>query len=396
MTGSDADSYHRTFTEVSFPSGDDFLDEVRVLVTGDPESGADERLAALERRVCTLLEERRERLHALARESGRARGGAQIREVEARLREQIQSLEEKVIAMEARRRAERARRRDRRVRLSDLGKLVRQARRLTRSEGVDDFGFDRDFYDTIEPFLDFLYERYFRVEAEGAAAGVPEEGPAILVANRSGLFNYDALMIAESVRRAHPSRRVRFLLDEFVSSVPGLPPLLVRLGGVRGHADNARRLLERGEAVLFFPEGGRAATKLLAERYRLGPMTSDFAKLALRLGVPVIPIAVLGPEESQPVFGRAEGLARLLRVAEFPLAPMGMLPLPVKFKIRFGERVPMTRGRGDARSRERPEAPREARADKNLRAEVLRDRVRARIVEMLRDLRTSRRSVLLG
>jgi 1-acyl-sn-glycerol-3-phosphate acyltransferase len=362
--------------------GNDLPDEGRVLVTGEPKSSDDERLAALDRRVDALLEAHQEQLRAMARESGRPRGGTPIRQAEARLREEIRSLEEKVTAMEERQRVERARRRNRHVRLSDVGKLVRQARRLTRSKGADDFGFDRDFYDTLEPFLKFLYERYFRVEAEGAAAGVPEEGPAILVANRGGLFNYDALMIAESVRRAHPFRRVRFLLDEFASSVPGLPPLLVRLGGIRAHADNVRRLLERGEAVLFFPEGRRAATKLLAERYRLGPMAPDFAKLALQLGTPVIPVAILGPEESQPVLGRAEWLARLLRVAEIPLAPTGMLPLPVKFKIRFGEPVPMTRGRGDARSR--------------ARAEALRDRVRTRIVEMLRDLKTARRSVFLG
>ncbi len=350
-------------------------------VTEDPELSGDARLAMLEQSVTALLDARRESARALFRESGRARGGAQIRKEEVRLRELIQSLEEKIAGIQERRLAQSARRHDQRARLSDLGKLVRQARRLTRSEGVDDFGFDRDFYDTLRPFFNFLYERYFRVEPAGAAQ-VPEAGPAILVANRGGLFCYDALMIAESVRRAHPSRRVRFLLDEFVSSVPGLSPFLVRLGGVRRHAQNARRLLENGEVVLFFPEGGGAATKRFAERYRLGPMTPGFAKLALSLGVPVIPIAILGPDEAQPVLAHAEGLARLVRIPEFPLAPTGFLPLPVKFKIHFGEPLPMTRGRGDARSQ--------------VKAEALRDRVRSRIVEMLQDLKASRRSVLLG
>jgi 1-acyl-sn-glycerol-3-phosphate acyltransferase len=296
--------------------------------------------------------------------------------VASRLTEQLDGLQSRIETLGKNRRA---RPRDRWRRWSQLADLVSQARRITRPEGIDEFGLDRTFQETVRPFLDLLYDRYFRVEARGARFHVPAEGPVVLVANRGGLLSYDALMITEAVRRAHPRRRLRFHLDPFLGSVPGLAPLLIRMGGVQAIPGNAERLLESGHSVLFFPEGFPAAAKPLRERYRLGPMTTDFAKAALRLGAPVVPVAVLGSEEAQPVIAEVPGLAKLLGWPRFPLAPAGVLPLPVKFKIQFGKAL-------------LPDGPKGRAA----RIRTLRDRARGEIGAMLHELRDARVSVFLG
>jgi 1-acyl-sn-glycerol-3-phosphate acyltransferase len=353
------------------------------LTEPDEHAILDERLAALEDRMAKAIGARRRQLGKAACGRPSSQGAASpLQEMSAQLSEQVEGLQGRIAALERDRRARRERRRDGRHRWSQLANLVSQARRLTRLEDVDEFGLDRTFLETIRPFVDLLYDRYFRVEAKSARSHVPAEGPVVLVANRGGLLSYDALMIAEAVRRAHPTRRLRFQIDPFLSTIPGLAPLLVRLGGVRAIPANAERLLESGQSVLFFPEGFRAAAKPLRERYRLGPMATDFAKVALRLGVPVVPVAVLGSEEAQPVVGELPGLASLLGWPRFPLAPAGVLALPVKFKVQFGKPIPA-------------EGPKTGPlAGSRIRA--LRDRARAEIDAMLHDLQATRVSVFLG
>jgi 1-acyl-sn-glycerol-3-phosphate acyltransferase len=339
------------------------------------EASAEKLLAGLEARVDARLEAGRERAREVQRERRAAAGSAgRILDAQTRLGDRIASLQSRIDALEQRR-AKRSRRRPR-VRLTEIGRLVKQARRLTRSESVDDFGFDRDFYDTLKPFIDFLFDRYFRVEAQGIAEHVPEQGPAILVANRGGVICYDAIMAAEAIRRVHPPRRLRYLLDELLGTAPALAPLLVRLGGVRDVKDNARRLLQNGEIVLFLEGGDRG--KGVGARGELGAFPVEFAKLALATGAPVIPVAILGGEESQPVIGRAPALAKLLKLPDFPLTPTGLAPLPVKMRIRVEPPVALP-------ARKRAHA-----------AETLRDLARARIISMLHALRAERKSLLLG
>ncbi len=353
--------------------------------------GSDQRgeeiLSDLEKRIDAAIALRRRRVQDLSRGRRPAGGGpARIRETQARLGEAISSLGEQIESLESDRRARGSRRRRPVLRISEVRRIVRQARRLTRSDSVDDFGLDLDFYETLRPFLDFLYERYFRVEAEGAATAVPATGPAILVGNRGGPFCYDGLMTAEAVRRAHPGRRVRFLLDALLSAAPGIGPLLVRIGGVRGARENARRLLEGGEAVLFLQDVTRPRTSGRPENEDAGSdrgaAVSDFAKLAARLELPLIPVAILGADEAQPVIGRAPALAGLLRMPDFPITITGPLPLPVKFRIRFGDPIPPVPARG--------------RRSAGGAAAALHERTRARIVAMHHALRAARKSILLG
>src|SRR3712207_606270 len=66
----------------------------------------------------------------------------------------------------------------------------------------------------------------------------------------------------------------------------------------------------------------------------------------LRTGKPIIPCAIVGAEEIYPMIGNARTLARLLGLPYFPvtptfpaLGPLGLVPLPSKWLIAFGEPI---------------------------------------------------------
>jgi 1-acyl-sn-glycerol-3-phosphate acyltransferase len=185
-----------------------------------------------------------------------------------------------------------------------------------RSEIVDG-ALDRFVYE-------FLFHYWFRVDVEGIA-GVPADGPALLVANRAGVLPADAAMIAKAIRERGPGQRaVHFATDRRLGATPGLDMLIVKAGGVSAHPANLQRLLyDEGQLVLAFPESGPAA--VLRSRYRLRPFAHlEPLRVALAAGAPIVPVAVLGGEEATPV------LARLRRL------PLGMaLPLPAKLRLRF-------------------------------------------------------------
>ena len=107
-------------------------------------------------------------------------------------------------------------------------------------------------------------------------------------------------------------RPVYGLADHLFSAVPVVGTLWSRVGGVAAHPDNAYRLLrEEQQLVLVFPEGTKGTGKLYGERYKLRRFgRGGFVEIAMRAGVPVVPIAVVGSEEAMPMLGKLPGLAR--------------------------------------------------------------------------------------
>lgn len=219
-----------------------------------------------------------------------------------------------------------------------------------RSDGhsVDDFGYDPELTDEIllAP-LRQLYERYFRVDVEGLD-NVPAEGGALIVANHSGTLPLDGLMLQVALRDRHPAHRaVRLLAADLVFALPGIRTLARRAGHTVACTDSALRLLQAGELVGVMPEGYRGLGKPFAERYRLRRFgRGGFAAVALRTGSPLVPCSIVGAEEIYPMIADAGPLARCLGLPYFPitptfplLGPLGALPLPTKWTIRFGEPV---------------------------------------------------------
>jgi 1-acyl-sn-glycerol-3-phosphate acyltransferase len=261
-----------------------------------------------------------------------------------------------------------------------LWRRYRELAMRGRSAVVDPYGRDPVLADRLDPLLDFLYTRYFRVEASGVQH-LPQRGPAILVANHAGPLPWDSLVLVQGVLREH-RRELRPLLEDAIFQVPYLGVLLNRLGAVRASPENAERLLSEGKLVAVFPEGQQGLTKLYKDRHTLKRFgRGGFVKLALRTGVPLIPVAVVGAEGAAPVLGkigllgRSIGLDALPITATFPwLGPAGLLPLPSKWRLRFGEPIDVAKSHGaDA-------------ADDRILIARLADQVRSRVQEIIGEL----------
>ena len=223
-----------------------------------------------------------------------------------------------------------------------LEKVKRLDTRLNEF-GVDPFGFNPRYIKYGIPFALFFYRKYFRVETIGIK-NVPA-GRVLLIANHSGQIPLDGAMIVTSmIVDAEPPRMVRSMVETWVPTLPILSWFFPRTGQIVGTRENCQRLLERDEPILAFPEGVRGITKPFAKRYQLEEFGLGFMRLALRTGAPVVPVALVGAEEQVPSFFSFKPLAKLLGSPSFPitptfpwLGPLGILPLPVKYRLYFGK-----------------------------------------------------------
>jgi 1-acyl-sn-glycerol-3-phosphate acyltransferase len=269
------------------------------------------------------------------------------------------------------------------------GGLAFLRRRVTGDYEVDEFGYDEELTDQVlmslvRPF----YENYFRVEVKGIE-NIPSEGGALVVANHSGTLPLDGLMMQVAVHDQHPAgRHLRLLAADLVFMLPVVNELARKAGHTLACAEDAERLLQRGEVVGVMPEGFKGIGKPFGERYKLQRFgRGGFVSTALRAGVPIVPCSIVGAEEIYPMIGNAKTLARLLGMPYFPitptfpwLGPLGVLPLPTKWTIQFGEPIP-TAG-----------YPQEA-ADDPMLMFNLTDQVREQIQHTLYKLLVQRRSV---
>ena len=221
--------------------------------------------------------------------------------------------------------------------------VQRMARRLEGDYPEDEWGFDEEFADLVEPFFGFLYDRWWRVKAEGTH-NVPAHGRALLAANHAGILPWDATMISVAILREHPlPRHPRFLVLNWAFDLPWVSVFIRKVGGVVASPYNALRLLEQDHLVAVFPEGVRGTGKPYGERYRLQRFgRGGFVEIALRAGAPIVPVAVVGSEEIYPKLADVRPLARLIGAPFFPvtptfpwLGPFGAIPLPSRWRIEF-------------------------------------------------------------
>lgn len=228
------------------------------------------------------------------------------------------------------------------------GGLAFLRRRITGDYEVDDFGFDADLTEhVLLPPLRPLYNRWFRVETRGLEH-VPDTGGALLVANHSGTLPIDAAMATIAMLDHHPAHRhLRLLGADLVFILPLIAPLARKAGNTLACSVDAERLLSSGELVGVFPEGFKGIGKPFRERYKLQRFgRGGFVSAALRTGVPIIPCSIVGAEEIYPMIGNVKSLARLLGLPYAPvtptfplLGPLGVIPLPSKWIIEFGEPI---------------------------------------------------------
>jgi 1-acyl-sn-glycerol-3-phosphate acyltransferase len=222
-------------------------------------------------------------------------------------------------------------------------------RRIAGEYEIDEFGFDADLTENVVlPALLPLYKQWFRVEVNGIE-NIPATGAALLVANHAGgLWAVDGAMTAVAVHVEHPSHRfLRMLGADLMFTVPGVGAFTRKTGGTLACNPDAERLLSAGELVGVWPEGFKGIGKNFSERYKLQRFgRGGFVRAALKTGVPIIPVSIVGSEEIHPVLANAKTLARLFNLPYFPitptfplLGPLGLVPLPSKWYIEFGEPI---------------------------------------------------------
>ena len=262
-------------------------------------------------------------------------------------------------------------------------------RRLTGDYVVDDFGLDPDYIESIFlPIMRVLYRQWFRVEVRGIE-NIPAEGSALIVANQSGTIALDSHMMQVAIHDEHPSRRhLRLLGADLVFNTPVMGALARKQGATLAANPDAERLLSGGEIVGVFPEGFKGVGKPFSERYKLQRFgRGGFVSAAVRTGAPIIPCSIIGAEETYPLLGDIKVLARLFGAPYFPLTPtwpwlgpLGLVPLPSKWIMEFGE--PVETARHGA-----------AGADDPMLVFDLTDQVRETIQQTLYSLLMQRRSV---
>ena len=260
-----------------------------------------------------------------------------------------------------------------------------------RLSDVDEWGRSERIRRLARQLYDPIYRSWFRVEWEGLEK-IPTEGGALLIANHAGALPQDAPVIMHGIEK-ELGRPVYGMADYFFRTVPVVGTLWSRGGGVVANPHNAYRLLrEQGQLALVFPEGSKGPSKRYDQRYQLRRFgRGGFVEIAMRAGVPIVPIAVVGSEEVMPILFRLPTLSRLLRLPYFPvtanmvaMGPLGIVvPLPAKFKLRVMDPVTF---------KEPPDQLRYSRAAVMGAAE----RIRADLQQTVYDMLSERRSVWFG
>lgn len=218
----------------------------------------------------------------------------------------------------------------------EVQRAIRRIKAQQKQQGYDPFGFNPAFLDSVLPLAATLYRAYFRVITRGIEH-IPD-GRALLIANHSGQIPLDGLMIATSqVLDRDPPKMTRAMVEKWVPTLPFVSMLFSRGGQVVGTPANARLLLERGEQIMAFPEGARGISKTWNKRYQLEEFGLGFMRLALQTQTPIVPIGVVGAEEQIPTLYNARKLAKVLGLPSLPIALTPLVPLPVRYRIYFGQ-----------------------------------------------------------
>lgn len=228
--------------------------------------------------------------------------------------------------------------------------------------------FDLKFVKKVSPFLKGLYQHYFRCEVEGWE-NIPDS-KVLFVGNHNGLLTFEVLMLGYAWwKKFGDSRRALGLAHGIVLNYPPFKGILPKLGAIPAHPEVAFHALERGYSLMVYPGGDREAFRPFGERKKIDfYQRKGFIRLALRAGVPIIPIVSIGAHESYVILSRGEelavklGLKKHMRLHGIPitvrsvffmwcvvmgmvtffpllLAPLAFasifVPLPAKMKFRF-------------------------------------------------------------
>lgn len=228
--------------------------------------------------------------------------------------------------------------------------MAEQLERIPMAPGEferDPWGMDRDRTWMSFAMVKRLYDDYFRVQTNGLE-NVPTDGRLLVIANHSGQLPMDGVLIGMALStNPNGARAPRAMIERFFPTVPFVGNAMNHLGAVIGDPENCRRMLEHEACIVVFPEGIRGSGKPYKDRYQLQRFGTGFMHLALQHNTPIVPVGVVGCEETMPSAGNIKPLAKLLGIPYFPLALP--VPLPARVTLNFGKPMHF---KGDVNSEE--------------------------------------------
>lgn len=218
----------------------------------------------------------------------------------------------------------------------EIETLVARLRKPVGSFGYDPWGYNEETFKLALAVVKQAYDNYFRVIAHGLE-NIPKSGRLLVVPNHSGQLPIDGLLVGIAMAtNPHGPRVPRAMIERFFPTVPWVGNFLNALGGVIGDPVNCARMLEMDEAIMVFPEGVRGSGKLYKQRYQLQRFGNGFMHLAVNHKTPIVPVAVIGCEETMPALANIKPLAKMLGIPYLPLLPV-YFPLPARVQIYFGK-----------------------------------------------------------
>jgi 1-acyl-sn-glycerol-3-phosphate acyltransferase len=179
---------------------------------------------------------------------------------------------------------------------------------------------------------------YFSFEVQGLEH-VPRKGRVVYAQNHAGWFALDAFILTLAVSKAHGIRRAPFFAaHDAALALPVLGSFMRRIGALPASSfRRPERLPPEVESVGIFPEGVEGNCKPFWEAYRMREWNRGFVRVAMARRAPIVPVAMLGGEESLPVAWTVKVLEPLIgAIVGFPLVP---IPLPARWKVIFHEPV---------------------------------------------------------
>ena len=232
----------------------------------------------------------------------------------------------------------------RRLVTPEIEEMVSLTPKPVGSFGYDPWGYNENLVKLGLGVAKLLYDKYFRVVANGLE-NIPKTGRVLIIPNHSGQLPMDGIMVGCALAtNPNGPRAARAMIERFFPTVPYLGNLLNSWGAVIGDPINCVKMLENEEAIVVFPEGVRGSGKLYKHRYQLQRFGNGFMHLAMQQKTPIVPVGVVGCEETMPAIYNIAWLAKLLGIPYAPVAPL--VPLPARVYLNFGEPM-MFKGNAD-------------------------------------------------
>lgn len=226
----------------------------------------------------------------------------------------------------------------RRLVTADIEALIERTPKRVGSFGYDPWGYDQRHVKLSAGVMRLLYDKYFRVVAHGLE-NIPANGRVLVAGNHSGQLPMDGLLVGYALLSNPQSpRAARAMIERFFPTVPFLGNFLNGLGAVIGDPHNCAKMLEAEEAIVVFPEGVRGSGKPFSKRYQLQRFGTGFVHLAMAHRTPIVPVGIVGCEETMPSLGNIAPLAKLLGIPYVPIVPT-LFPLPARVYLNFGKPI---------------------------------------------------------